>query len=98
MPRLNLKMKLILGGITMAVVPIIIISVLSYWKITRIMTREARLQTERIAGTLAASADLILRQQYRVADSLASVYSSFGGMDIDFYGGPSIDGLTERRL
>lgn len=41
---------------------------------------------------------MLIRQQRLVTDSLAAAYASFGGMDIDFYGGPSIDELTENRL
>jgi methyl-accepting chemotaxis protein len=98
MRSLKLKTKLVIGGICIAVIPIVLVSALFYWKITQLMTDEVQLQTKRIASSLASSADLILRQQLNITDSIAAAYASFGGMDIDFYGGPSIDELTERRL
>jgi methyl-accepting chemotaxis protein len=51
-----------------------------------------------MADNLSGSLTRVLKSQLHIARSLAPSFSSFGGMDIRFYGGPSIDELTETRL
>lgn len=55
------------------------------------MEKESRVKTARLAKGLAGTMSLFIDQQTHIARALAMNFRSFGGMDIGFYGGASID-------
>ncbi len=96
--RLGLKTKMVMGAAFLVIVPLIFIGYISALKSTRAMEQVAITQSQRIAQGLARSVEGFLKDQTHVSRLLASGYSSFGGMDIRFYGGMGIDELTEKRV
>ena len=55
------------------------------------MEKESRVKTARLAKGLAGTMSLFIDQQTHIARALAMNFRSFGGMDIGFFGGASID-------
>jgi len=96
--RLGLKTKMVMGAAFLVIVPLTCIGYITCLKSSNAMEQVAITQSQRIVHGLAQSVERFLKEQTHIARGLASGYSSFGGMDIQFYGGMGIDELTEKRV
>ena len=94
----TLKLKLVGTAMFLVTLPILAICIASSITSYQVTEKNARLQSRQTAESLARSVDMLLQEQQRIVQGLATNYRSFGGMDIRFYGGAGIDSLTEQRL
>lgn len=95
---LSLRFKIILGSIVLIMIPILTLGFISTTRVSGHIENDGRVNSSRVASRLADSIGSMISEQIRIVNSLAPAYQSFGGMDIRFYGGVEIDGLTEERL
>ena len=95
---LGLKTKMIMAAAILVIVPITFFGYLSCLKSSNAMEQASITESQRIVQGLTQSVERFLTGQTHIARGLASGYSSFGGMDIRFYGGMGIDELTEKRV
>ena len=96
--RWGLKSKMVVAAVVLVMVPLLVMGWASARKSAVAMEQVATTQARRIAVGLAQTVSRLLNEQMQIARGLASSYSSFGGMDIRFYGGMGIDTLTETRV
>ena len=95
---LGLRIKMILGAFLLILVPLSVMGYLTSTRATKAMEDVGTTQSLRIAGSLATTVERVVNEQKLICRGMASGYSSFGGMDIRFYGGLGIDELTEKRV
>ncbi len=96
--RSGLKTKMVIGASLLVMIPLLVMGYVSCRKSTEAMAQVATTQSLRIADGLAQSVDRFLKEQTLISRGMATGYSSFGGMDIRFYGGMGMDELTEKRV
>ena len=96
--RLGLKAKMVIGASFLVMIPLVVMGYISCIKSTGAMEQVAVTQSLRIADGLAQSVERFLKEQRLISQAMATSYSSFGGMDIRFYGGKGIDELTAKRV
>lgn len=96
--RLNLSYKLIIGAILLVLLPLIAIGTASFLTSYRMAEENGRNQSIAYATGLAKAIDMLIQEQVLIAQSLATTYRNFEGMDIRFYGEISIEEESEKRL
>ncbi len=96
--QIRLSHKLIIGAIVLVTLPLIAIGTASFVTSYRMAEENGQVQSIAAANGLARAVDMRIKDQLLIAQSLATSYRSFGGMDIRFYGEISIEARSEEKL
>jgi len=72
MKNMSLKMKLLVGGVLIVLIPLLFIGSFSAFRSARALEQSAREQAEQIAGTLASMVQLVLLEELKVVKQLSA--------------------------
>ncbi len=72
MEKMTLKMKLLVGGILVVLLPLLVVGTFSAFKSSQALEREAKGQAEQIAGSLAAMTQLVMRGELKIVKELSA--------------------------
>ncbi len=72
MKNLSLKMKLLVGGVLIVLIPLLVIGGFSAFRSTRALEQSAKEQAEHIAGSLASMVQLVLLEELKVIKQLSA--------------------------
>mgnify|MGYP000929689560 CR=1 FL=1 len=73
MKKMTLRMKLLLGGILAVLIPLLVVGVFSAVRSSQSLEKEALARSERIADSLAAMVQMVLKEELKLVHELAAM-------------------------
>ncbi|HBG18244.1 MAG TPA: methyl-accepting chemotaxis protein [Desulfobulbaceae bacterium] len=92
----SIRFKLIAGGITLVLLPLIVISLLSTIKSTTALSELSKNQAEAVAADLAALADQVLKEEVELAEVLAADHQIYELVSLAFRDSSESEGFAVK--